>query len=639
MLCSLILLTACDTRPVKPGPEPDVTVPGTATPEEQDLMQQAQQLLEQAEDADSTLERHQLRLRAVKLYIRAGDKLSARRLLDAVASEATGDPAENADINILYASLAIADRNRTEAEQYITLIKPVRRDQQIDYNALKADLDYLDGRYLDSVDRRTQLEQYITDPEQKKINRLRIWAALTAMPDSALDPAGAARPDIAGWMDLARVVRNNQRDIAGLEDKLLDWGTRYPQHPANDGFLTELVDIYHQDSGDRRHIAIILPLQGDLATVSATIRNGFLSAFYSNRSGQPPEIRFYDSSDEDTGFNDIYARAVQAGATNVIGPLDKRKVNELLAMETLEVPVLSLNYADNAVPAGADTDTYNPGATAKPAASNLFQFGLSPEDEARQVAELAIQRKQTRAAVFYPDSDWGRRVKNAFNYHYRKLGGNVQTETDYVTDTSDYRRPIRQLLNLDKSDIRRQRIENIISERTQNEPYRRQDIDMIFLAATSRSARSIMPAFKFHRAGDLPVYSTSHVYTGIVDRDQDRDLDGLMFCDLPWILEQNTGLTEVFKRNWPQQQAYTRLFALGVDAYHLVYNMDYMKNFGDASYPGLTGEISLTDNNRFSRKLLWAQFVRGRPVGFTPEPPAELPSEPKQIQSQAAGKI
>jgi hypothetical protein len=93
MLCSLVLLTACDTRPVKPGPEPDSTVTSAATPEEQDLLLQAQKLLEMAEDADSILERHQLRLRAVKLYIRAGDKLSARRLLDAVASEATGDPA------------------------------------------------------------------------------------------------------------------------------------------------------------------------------------------------------------------------------------------------------------------------------------------------------------------------------------------------------------------------------------------------------------------------------------------------------------------------------------------------------------------------------------------------------------------
>jgi outer membrane PBP1 activator LpoA protein len=148
-----------------------------------------------------------------------------------------------------------------------------------------------------------------------------------------------------------------------------------------------------------------------------------------------------------------------------------------------------------------------------------------------------------------------------------------------------------------------------------------------------------MPAFKFHRAGDLPVYSTSHVYTGIVDRDQDRDLDGLMFCDLPWILEDKTGLAEVFERNWPQQQAYTRLFALGVDAYHLVYNMDYMANFSDASYPGLTGEISLADNNRFSRKLLWAQFVRGRPVGFTPAPPAEESSGSTAIQKQAAGQI
>ena len=597
---------------------------------EQSLLQEAQELLETAEDADTPVERQQYRLQAVRLYIRAGDNISARELLDSIADERTGDPAENADIDILYARLAIENRNRPEAEQYISRIDPVRRDQQIEYYALKADLDYLYGRFLYSVDRRTQLERYITDPEIKKQNRLRIWSALTAMPETGLDPALASRPDIAGWIDLARVVRSNQQDTDVLENELLDWGTRHPQHPANDGFLAELLDIYHKDTQVRRHIAIILPLQGNLATVSATIRNGFLSAYYRNHSGVQPEISFYDSSEENTGFADLYTRAVQAGATDVIGPLDKRKVNELMSMPALDIPVLSLNYADADEPV-ADTmtgDTTEPADTTTEQLTStlavddkLFQFGLSPEDEARQVAELAIQQNLTRAAVFYPDSDWGRRIKNAFNQHYRLLGGTVQTETDYVADTSDYRRPIRQLFNLDKSAIRRQRIENIISERTQSEPYRRQDIDMIFLAATSRSARSIMPAFKFHHAGDLPIYSTSHVYTGTQDRNKDRDLDGLIFCDLPWILEDKSALYRTFERNWPQQQAYTRLFALGVDAYHLIYNMDYLRNFSDASYPGLTGEITLEADNRIIRRLPWAKFVKGIPVGFTPEIP------------------
>jgi hypothetical protein len=115
------------------------------------------------------------------------------------------------------------------------------------------------------------------------------------------------------------------------------------------------------------------------------------------------------------------------------------------------------------------------------------------------------------------------------------------------------------------------------------------------------------------------VYSTSHVYSGKLSRELDRDLNGLVFCDLPWVLHNNSPLAKVFTENWPQQQSLTRLFALGIDAYHLVYNLDYLKNKDYAFYDGQTGNIQLDDNNRITRKLLWAKFENGQAVYFEPE--------------------
>ncbi|MBE9568670.1 MAG: penicillin-binding protein activator, partial [Proteobacteria bacterium] len=269
----------------------------------------------------------------------------------------------------------------------------------------------------------------------------------------------------------------------------------------------------------------------------------------------------------------------------------------------LDVPVLTLNYSEN---------TFN-------RTDNLFQFGLSPEDEARQVAELAIKQNRKTAAVFYPDSEWGKRLNKAFSERYEFLGGKVLTVVDYATNTNDYRRPIRRLFNLDHSAIRSRKVADTISKKTQSEPYRRQDIDMIFLAATHRAARSIMPAFKFHRASGLPVYSTSHVYTGKLNRELDRDLNGLVFCDMPWILQNRSPLASAFNKNWPQQQQLTRLFALGIDAYHLIYNLDYLENHDYAFYAGQTGNIQLDENNRVTRQLLWARFEKGRAIYFEPE--------------------
>jgi outer membrane PBP1 activator LpoA protein len=121
-----------------------------------------------------------------------------------------------------------------------------------------------------------------------------------------------------------------------------------------------------------------------------------------------------------------------------------------------------------------------------------------------------------------------------------------------------------------------------------------------------------MPAFKFHHAGDLPVYSTSHVYTGNVDKKADADLNGLTFCDLPWVLVKDSPLRKIFDEQWPEQQNYTRLFALGIDAYHLIRNISYLNNHDYARFSGQTGNIYLDKNHRLHRELLWAQFSYGQ---------------------------
>ena len=88
--------------------------------------------------------------------------------------------------------------------------------------------------------------------------------------------------------------------------------------------------------------------------------------------------------------------------------------------------------------------------------------------------------------------------------------------------------------------------------------------------------------------------------------------------------KNNSPLEKVFTQNWPQQENFTRLFALGIDAYHLISNLDYLENKDFAYYDGQTGNIQLDQNNRITRKLLWAKFERGKPVYF--EPPAFEPA-------------
>jgi outer membrane PBP1 activator LpoA protein len=608
-LASVVMLSSCDSQPVKDEITDDfITASKPVTEHQFSLTEEALAMVQRAEDADTSTEEHRFRMKAAYLYIEADKLESARQQLEILerirSREEQPDEIQNTDLLLLSAQLAIAEKNSLLASQTINEITPVTREQQIRYYGLKADLDYLYGRYYFVVDRRVQLSAYLVEKKDIQKNNTKIWAALSSMPNALLYSQQSSNVLINGWLDLARVMRAGQQNVSTLENDLLDWGTRHPAHPANDTFLTELIDNYQYDISTKKHIAIILPMQGNLANISDTIKNGILSAYYNDKNNTiKPVLKFYDSSSDELTFPQLYQQALDDGATNIIGPLDKDIINELTQQLSLDVPTLTLNYADN-------TYSYT---------ENLYQFGLSPEDEARQAAELAINQDKMKAAVFYPDSEWGKRLKAAFTEHYEFLGGEVLTTADYDTNTNDYTRPIRALFNLDQSDIRRRKVENILGEKLLYEARRRQDIDMIFLAATHRSARSIMPAFKFHRAGKLSIYSTSHVYTGKIDTDLDRDLNGLIFCDLPWILQNDSPLGKVFTDNWPQQQTLTRLFAFGIDAYHLTYNLDYLKNKDYAVYSGETGNIRLNEQNRITRKLLWAKFNRGRPVYFEPE--------------------
>jgi len=257
------------------------------------------------------------------------------------------------------------------------------------------------------------------------------------------------------------------------------------------------------------------------------------------------------------------------------------------------VPTLSLNYVDN--------------GTAK----NLYQFGLAPEDEARQAAEQAIVEGARLAAILYPDGEWGARVAEAFRQRFEALGGIVTTHNTFAGDASA---ATRQLLDLGQSETRARQLRGFTSLRVEFEPRRRQDIDVIFLVAAAGQARQLKPALNFNYAADLPVFATSHVYAGTPAADIDSDLNGIRFVDIPWVLDQQSPLHQDAERVWPGGHGrYERLFALGIDAYRLHTRLAMLQSLPESFLPGVTGQLSLDEQQRLVRELQWAWFSRGVP--------------------------
>ena len=170
----------------------------------------------------------------------------------------------------------------------------------------------------------------------------------------------------------------------------------------------------------------------------------------------------------------------------------------------------------------------------------------------------------------------------------------------------------------------------------ESEPRRRQDIDFVFMAAFPADARQLMPQLAFHHGADLPVHATSHVWSGVPDPTNDRDLDGVVFGDMPWLAapsDSDRRLREQLESALAgTDSALLRLYAFGADAYRLATGLRRIAREPSAGIVGHTGRLSLDAGHRISRRLTWTQFVDGVPAPYQPDGTGVEPSKPSALQ-------
>ena len=595
-----LLLNACTGVPTTPTPDQtavdaqgDLLVP-SAVPEEnpETYVQLAAQT--QGEERDTHL------LHAAELYIDRGDYDAANAQLQAI-SLASASTRTMQMMQWVSARIELGRGRPREALKLLEFSSILDNDMQIRVHHLRAQA-FLDAGYpLEAAKTRMQMDQLLSDEAARRSNQQAIWEALSLLPATTLSQLSQAplNPVFLGWVELAKIAKRGQIDWQNLQDGLFAWRKRYPNHPAAEFFIEELgrkqIELMDRPS----HIAVLLPLTGPYAGVAGAIRDGFMTAYYEHPDPQlRPKISFYDTGKNPAEIWNTYRRAVDKGADFVVGPFLKSAVDNLAQATELDVPTLTLNYAH-----GQQEIT-----------GNLYQFGLLPEDEARQAAEMAFRQGHQLAAALVPQGDWGHRLVTAFQQRFEELGGQLISAQTYTPGANDFKRPIQSLLNIHHSYARYKKVRRIVGGDVKFIPYRRQDVDSIFIAATPKDARQLKPQFKFHYAGELPVYATSHAYTGKLNPQADRDIDDLYYCDMPWILNPSKPLKQALHTYWPEQQQYTRFFAMGADAYNLIPFMGRLQQKSYERFSGQTGNIYLDPYHRLHRELLWAQFVRGKPT-------------------------
>ncbi len=459
---------------------------------------------------------------------------------------------------------------------------------------LRARAYYEQNRYIAAVRERLSLTPLLPQSE-RAANMDIIWQILSNAPASTIEIRGSEVDsyELRGWLELAQVVRANQNDIARQISAVDQWRSKWIQHSAA-AALPESLSYVHQLWNNRaRRIALLIPMD---EAAGKAVSEGFFAAWYEalDSEQEVPEISVYDTTNI-TDIMPIYRQAVSEGADLVIGPLRKDSVRQLQALPELPVPTLALNYGD----------------AGRPAPAGFYQFGLAPEDEIMQAADMAWAAGHRQAAVLIPRGPDYARIRDVFTSYWLGLGGEIVSETRFGSD-GQYSDVVRELLSIEASEARAARLRSLLSRNTIHfTPRRRQDVDFIFLLASPSEGRQIKPSLAFHFAGDIPVYAMPGIYDGGLNEVANRDLNGVQFTDAPWLLRSNA-LRDSLNAVLPAAASNVqRLRAMGVDSFRLYTRLEQLALFPRMRIQGATGTLSMLEDGSIKRELLEARFVNG----------------------------
>jgi len=538
--------------------------------------------------------KEEYQITAVEYYIRANLMSPAKVQLRQIQ---TSQPSILPRIYLAQAQVALSENQVSQAASFLNRLnsKALQTAQLINYHHLKATIFEIQGQTIQALYERLMLDPILNNESAQRLNHESIWQVLTQLSPIQLKQMPLpAPPNLLGWTGLAQLSKNLQ--APDFKTRLADWKLRYPTHPAHKTLISRLNEnipisapILSSASlptnpqttpiSTQQNIALLLPMTGQFKDAAEAVRDGFMAAANADDRANKPQIKVHDATPENVA--NLYQQAQQNGAQAIVGPMGRNASVALYNAFQRGFPVPTLML-------------YEPEELAnKNPPSNLFQFSLTPEDEARQVAEKAWKEGHRNATIIHFEGGWGDRVAKAFADRWSALGGQVSGT-----------------ISFNKKNLKQQL--KSVPETAQ----------CILLGAFAQEARLVPPYLKYMKKAQIPFYATSHVYDAEPQTSLDRELEGVQFPDMPWVLlkgnfpennqlnQEPISLYTTLQQQSPERMsgANKRLFGFGVDAYRVVMQMQQLNN---QKISGVTGLLSVDQNNRIYREMMWAKFVNG----------------------------
>jgi outer membrane PBP1 activator LpoA protein len=498
---------------------------------------------------------------------------------------------------------------RGQAAQGWSMIQAITAPQQAKpatrYFRLRQRVAFAAGHPAAGVAAEMQLEHWLLNAAALQQSRV---ALLHELRDAAergvkMQPEQEKNPIVRGWLELAPLAAEAAHNPTVATAALTGWLSTHPGHPAVDIVRSHLLGEQPQPLAAQAHIALLLPITGRAGPLAASVRDGFLTAYYQAPVQQRPVVRIYDTG-KGRPIADVIAAATRAGADMIVGPLMRPAVEGAAADRMQRPPLLALNFLPQ-------------GEQAPPL---FFQFALSPVAEAKIAARRVLSDGHTMGIAIVPAGQWGSRVLAAFTQQLQSGGGTLLASTMIDPSAADYSAELKQVLGIDQSRARLDRLQSLLGTRLAFVPRRRQDIQFIFAPAPAGIERLLQPQLRFFYAGGIPTYATSDAFEP--DPRANQDLDGLMFPAAPWMLGSplaeavHSAAAQAWQAGGPASE---RLFDFGFDAYRLASALRQNAAPSSLDINGLTGQLTLGADGRIDRHLVWAQFRGGE---LTPLPSA-----------------
>ena len=579
-----VILTACSTAPSK-----QTNVDITLSPN-----QSTRTYLMRADSSQGNIQNDWL-IMALKAAIKSNDYTQSDLLIRRLARQDLSHM-QQAEWQLARTELLIKQAHYDEALNNLNFNASWKlADVQWQaYHQVRAQLFNQQAKYFEAARELVASAKYAQPAQQKGISQ-NIWDNLSQYNQYQITEFTANRDEevLDGWLQLSIYTKTLSANLSQLKNTLEKWLEENPNHPAALYTPSGIIDLLNLEVTKPVNTALLLPLSGKFSKQAQLIRDGFiLEMMNDTQRDENASLTIIDTNN--TTVEQLEQTLVEKRIDFVVGPLIKSNIDKLTQAQSSfsqPVPTLALNIPDNLEPG-----------------NNTCYLALSPEQEVSQAAKHLYSQGYRYPLILAPQGSLGTRVVEAFEQEWKKHSNN-HVAVNLFGDKRQLQKDINKVFGLQESQQHIAQMESLLNIPLKTQPRSRRDIDTVYIVAGNAELTLIKPFIEVAVNPDTvppKLFSNSRSNSG---RQQYEDLSGVMYSDIPLLVQPNETLEAQMDQLWPKDSnSEKRLQALGMDAYLLMEQLPQMKVVDGYTLQGNTGLLSLSSGCVVQREISWAEY-------------------------------